>query len=96
MWDGEVRIKIHRALTRPHLVMGGDRELVLILLLVCAILIGVVLSWYGLIFGLFLAAVGLPLFRQLAKADVDMRRVYLRHIRYKLSYSARSTPWRKL
>jgi type IV secretion system protein VirB3 len=96
MWDGEVRIKIHRALTRPHLIMGGDRELVLAHLLVCAILIGVVLSWYGVIVGFMLAGIGLPLYRRLAKADVDMRRIYLRHIRYRLSYGARSTPWRTL
>ena len=94
MWDGEVRIKIHRALTRPHLIMGGDR--VLAHLLVCAILIGVVLSWYGVIVGFMLAGIGLPLYRRLAKADVDMRRIYLRHIRYRLSYGARSTPWRTL
>lgn len=89
------RSRIHRALSRPNLIMGADRELVLLSGLAAAILIFVVLTWYAAMFGVAIWLVAVAVLRMMAKADPLMRRVYARHISYKSRYRATSTPWRR-
>ncbi|MGA0565261.1 conjugal transfer protein TrbD [Ancylobacter sp. VNQ12] len=89
------RSRIHRALSRPNLLMGADRELVLLTGLASAILIFVVLTWYAALFGLVIWLVAVAALRMMAKADPLMRRVYVRHIGYRPVYRATSTPWRR-
>lgn len=89
------RNRIHRALSRPNLLMGADRELVLITALSSIILIFVVLTVYSAILGtvIWIGVVGV--LRMMAKADPLMRQIYLRHISYKPHYRPTSSPWRK-
>ena len=89
------RSLIHRALSRPNLLMGADRELVLITGLATVILIFVVLTWYSALIGAALWVGVVAILRTMAKADPLMRRVYVRHIRYRAHYRPTSTPWRK-
>ena len=87
--------RIHRALSRPNLLMGADRELVLVTGLASIILIFVVLTWVSALFGLAVWTVIVGLLRMMAKADPLMRRVYLRHITYRPHYRPTSSPWRR-
>lgn len=89
------RSPVHRALSRPNLLMGADRELVLLTALAAVILIFVVLTWYAALFGLAIWMIAVAALRMMAKADPLMRRVYVRHISYKAFYRATSSPWRK-
>ena len=89
------RSRVHRALSRPNLLMGADRELVLVTGLAAVILIFVVLTWYAAILGIALWTVVVGLLRMMAKADPLMRRVYLRHITYRSHYRPTSSPWRR-
>ncbi|MGR9258342.1 conjugal transfer protein TrbD [Rhizobium leguminosarum] len=89
------RNPIHRALSRPNLLLGADRELVLITGLASIILIFVVLTIYSALFGATLWIVIVAALRMMAKADPLMRRVYVRHMAYKPYYRATSTPWRR-
>ena len=89
------RSPVHRALSRPNLLMGADRELMLLTALAAIILIFVVLTWYAALFGLAIWLIALAALRMMAKADPLMRRVYIRHISYKAFYRATSSPWRK-
>ncbi|CAN7676175.1 conjugal transfer protein TrbD [Pararhizobium sp. LjRoot255] len=89
------RNRIHRALSRPNLLMGADRELVLITGLAAIILIFVVLTVYSALFGIAVWIVVVAALRMMAKADPMMRRIYIRHISYKSTYRATSTPWRR-
>ena len=89
------RSRIHRALSRPNLLMGADRELVLITGLAAVILIFVVLTFYSALFGVAVWIVIVGLLRMMAKADPMMRQVYIRHISYKHYYKATSSPWRR-
>lgn len=93
--SGLLRSRIHRALSRPPLLMGADRELVLVTGLASVILIFVVLTWYAALFGIAIWLVVVAALRILAKADPLMRRVYVRHIGYIPYYRATSTPWRR-
>ncbi|MBM3095886.1 conjugal transfer protein TrbD [Ensifer sp. T173] len=89
------RSRIHRALSRPNLLMGADRELVLLTALAAVILIFVVLTWYAALFGAAIWLVAVAALRMMAKADPLMRRVYIRHISYRSYYRPTSTPWRR-
>ncbi|WP_085033007.1 conjugal transfer protein TrbD [Ensifer aridi] len=89
------RSRVHRALSRPNLLMGADRELVLLTALATIILIFVVLTWYAALFGIAIWLVAVAALRMMAKADPHMRRVYIRHISYKRFYRATSSPWRR-
>jgi type IV secretory pathway TrbD component len=89
------RNRIHRALSRPNLLMGADRELVLITGLAAIILIFVVLTVYSALFGVAVWIVVVAALRVMAKADPMIRLVYIRHISYKSTYRATSTPWRR-
>jgi type IV secretion system protein VirB3 len=87
-------IPIRRAGNRHNLFMGGDRELVMFAGVLAfalvfsaqelrASVIGVLL-WFGVLF----------IARLMAKADPQLRHVYMRHRRYMKYYPARSTPFR--
>ncbi|GLS34916.1 conjugal transfer protein TrbD [Mesorhizobium tianshanense] len=89
------RSRIHRALSRPNLLLGADRELVLLTGLAAAILIFVVLTWFSALLGVAIWIVVVAILRMMAKADPMMRRVYARHIGYHPHYRPTSTPWRK-
>lgn len=87
-------IPIRRAGNRPNLFMGGDRELVMFSGLLAAILVFAAQDWLALFIGIVLWFVSLGILRLMAKADPQLRFVYLRQRRYKPYYSARSTPFR--
>lgn len=89
------RNRIHRALSRPNLLLGADRELVLVTGLATAILIFVVLTVYSALIGLTLWILAIGVLRRMAKADPLMRKVYIRHMRYRRTYRPTATPWRK-
>ncbi|MCZ7497275.1 conjugal transfer protein TrbD [Agrobacterium tumefaciens] len=87
--------RIHRALSRPNLLMGADRELVLLTGLAAVILIFVVLTVYSALVGIAVWIVIVGALRIMAKADPMMRKVYIRHISYKPYYKATTSPWRR-
>jgi type IV secretion system protein VirB3 len=89
------RSRVHRALSRPNLLIGADRELVLLSALAAVILIFVVLTWYAALFGTAIWLVAVAALRMMAKSDPQMRRVYIRHISYGTYYRSTSTPWRR-
>ncbi len=93
--QGLERSRIHRALSRPALLFGADRELVLVTGLASVILIFVILDLIAAVVGIVLWIVVVGLLRMMAKADPLMRKVYLRHIKYRNYYRPTSTPWRK-
>ncbi len=87
------RVPLHRALTRPQLFAGGEREPMLMMGLVCFTLTFVGLSWFTLALAISLYVFGSLVFRQLAKADPVMTQVYRRHVSYAPFLTARATPW---
>lgn len=93
--SGLDRSPIHRALSRPNLLLGADRELVLLTGLAAIILIFVVLTPYSALFGVVVWVVVVAVLRMMAKADPMMRRVYARHVGYRPYYRANSSPWRR-
>jgi type IV secretion system protein TrbD len=89
------RTPLHRALYRPNLILGGERELVLITAIVCG---GVAVSGLNLVsaaIGVAVWLIAIALLRMMARADPHMSKVYLRHLRFAAYYPPRSRPFRK-
>jgi type IV secretory pathway TrbD component len=88
-------IPIRRAGNRPHLFMGGDRELVMFTGVLAFALIFAAQELSATVYGILMWLTALYLFRLMAKHDPQMRHVYLRHRRYREYYGPRSTPFRE-
>ena len=87
-------IPVHSALNRPNLFLGGDRELMLMLGLMCSLLIFIALTLPTIIIGVFIWLVCSYLLRTMAKADPLMRKIYIRQLKYVNFYSSASTPYK--
>jgi type IV secretion system protein TrbD len=88
------RLPFHRVLHRPGLFLGGEREPVLMTAIIGG---GLAVSGMNTVSFLVGAAVWfacIPLLRWVAKVDPQMTKVYLRQIRYRGYYAARSRPFR--
>lgn len=73
---------------RPHLYMGGDRELVLSSLLLAIILVVVLQNIVTAILGIIIAVVSVMVLRGMAKVDPLLRMIYLRYKKYQSFYPA--------
>jgi type IV secretion system protein VirB3 len=88
------RLAFHRVLHRPALFLGGERELALMTLILAG---GLAVSGMNLVsfaVGSILWFCSIPLFRSMAKSDPQMTKVYIRQLKYRGYYPARSRPYR--
>jgi type IV secretion system protein TrbD len=83
-------IVIHPSLNRPNQLMGADRELALVSLLTSVALGFSLASWWGLGLAFALYGSAMAILRRMGKADPMLRNVYMRHIRYRSYYPAKS------
>ena len=88
-------IPIYKALNKSHMILGGERNLVLMTGLISFTLIFAALSLETLILGLIFWFTGLFLLRKMGRADPMLSRVYLKHLRYRSFYPAFSRPARR-
>ena len=88
--QGLREVVIHQSANRPTQILGGDRELVLIGALTAVSLAFALATWWGigLSVGFWIAAVAV--LQRMGKADPMLRHVYMRHIRYRAFYPAKS------
>jgi type IV secretion system protein TrbD len=83
-------VTFHQSANRPNMLLGGDRELVLMSALFAAVLIFTLAKLWAATAGVVFWLIALAVLRRLAKADPMMRQVYIRHIKYKPFYPAKS------
>lgn len=89
------RVPIHQSLQRHNLVLGAERELTMLSVLL-ALLVGV--GGMTLISGVSALAFWLCaifVLRKMARTDPQMSLVWRRHIRLQDYYPAKSSRWRK-
>ena len=87
-------IPIRKSGNRENLLLGGDRELVMLSGLCAFALIITSQEWTAFFVGIFIWFGAIFALRIMAKADPKMRGVYLRHRTYKQFYPPHSTPFR--
>jgi type IV secretion system protein TrbD len=83
-------VVIHESANRPNQLLGGDRELVLITLLISVSLAFSLATWWGVILSVALWTTAIAVLKRMGKADPQLRQIYLRHIRYRSFYPAKS------
>jgi len=87
--DGARRTPIHMSLTRPLLLGGAERELVLVNgTAIAALIFGVGFHWASITMAILLATLGHWALTRAAKHDPQMSRIYVRHVRYQEHYPA--------
>jgi type IV secretion system protein VirB3 len=84
-------VKVHAALNKPNLLLGGERELMLVVGLFSAVMVFIAMTWQTFIIGVSLWLILSMLLRIMAKADPMMSKIYLRQLKYKDFYLAHST-----
>ena len=85
------RAAIHPSLTRPLLLGGAERELVLVNgTIIGALIFGVGFHWVSLTIAGLLATVGHWALIRAAKYDPQLSRIYVRHVRHQPYYPARA------
>ena len=88
--DKPREILIHQSVTRPNLILGGDRELVLVMVMITGGLAFSLASWWGIGLAVSLWVGSMWALQRMGKADPLLRPVYLRHIQYVEFYPAKS------
>ncbi len=88
--DKPREIIIHQSANRPNLLLGCDRELVLVMVMIAGGLAFSLASWWGIGLAAVLWVGSVGALQRMGKADPLLRPVYLRHIRYLHYYPAKS------
>jgi len=83
-------VLIHPSINRPNQLLGGDRELVLITALTATTLGLSLGSWWGVCLAAIFWICAVGVLQRMGKADPLLRKVYVRHIRYRQFYPAKS------
>lgn len=84
---------LHESLTRPMLMAGGERNLVLMLAIIAGVFIISLAKLWAAIFGVTLWMLGMFAINKMAKHDPQLSLTGLRSLRYKKFYPAQSTPF---
>jgi type IV secretion system protein TrbD len=87
--DKPREILIHQSCNRHNLLLGCDRELLLLSGLLSATLIFALVTWWGVIAGIVLWIVAVAVLSRMSKADPMLRQVYIRHVKYRPFYPAK-------
>ena len=87
-------LPFHRVLHRPTLFLGGEREPALMTLIIAGGLAVSGMNFVSFAVGGMLWFCSIPLFRWMAKSDPQMTKVYIRQLKYRGYYPARSRPYR--
>lgn len=91
--DEDWSAPIHSSLNRPMLVMGGERQLVLMLGVVTGVFIFSLLQLWAAIVGIVIWVGGQYFLARAAAYDTQLSKVGPRHLKYRKQYLASSTPF---
>jgi type IV secretion system protein VirB3 len=80
---------IHQSANRPNLLLGSDRELVLVVAMIAGGLAFSLASLWGVLLAVALWVVSVAVLQRMGKADPLLRPVYMRHIHYREFYPAK-------
>lgn len=86
---------VHRSLVRPMLLLGGERELVLMLAMIAGIFILSLFQVWAAITGIVIWSIGMFFLQRMGERDAKLSKVFIRAFRYskKRYIPASSTPF---
>lgn len=86
------QITIHKSLTRPILMAGAERELVIVnATMMTALIFGIGFTKLTILAAIFLGTIGQFGLVMIGKRDAYMSKIYLRHIHYQPYYQAKGS-----
>lgn len=88
-------VTIHVSLNRPILFMGGERQLVLMLMVIAGVFIFSLAKLWAAAVGIVLWIAGHWVLVRAAKFDPQLSKTGLRSLRYRPNYPACATPFAK-
>jgi type IV secretion system protein VirB3 len=88
--DKPREVVIHQSANRPNLLLGGDRELVLVTMMIAAGLAFSLATLWGIGLAIVYWISSMAILQRMGKADPLLRKTYFRHIRYLAFYRAKS------
>lgn len=84
------KVPIHQCATRANQLIGADRELVILTVLLAALMMMALVSISGVVASIAFFAIAVKALQAAGKADPLLRSVYLRHVTYEAFYPAKS------
>ncbi len=81
-------LPIHQSLLQPLLVLGAERELVIVSATLASMTVFSIANLYFALGGLVFWSLMLAALQRLAKRDAQMSKTYVRHVRYRSYYPA--------
>ncbi|MGD0475615.1 MAG: conjugal transfer protein TrbD [Candidatus Velthaea sp.] len=88
--NGPRKIDVHLSLTRPLLMMGCEREPLMISAIIAVTLVFMLGNLVLAIAGVAFWVISVAVLGRMAKADSQMTKIYLRHVKYRSFYPAGS------
>ncbi len=95
MIQDDDKVPIHEALNRPILMLGGERNLVLMLLIVAGVFIFSLAKLWAAAVGISLWVVGQWALSRAASYDDQLSKTGPRSLKYRRYYPAQATPFAK-
>ncbi|WP_415033318.1 conjugal transfer protein TrbD [Azonexus sp.] len=89
----DISVPIHRSLTRPMLMLGGEREFVLALATLAGVFIFSLAQLWAALLGVALWLIGMFFMVRAGRYDPQLSKTGIRSLRYKRIYSSESTPF---
>lgn len=86
-------VVLHESLNRPRLLIGGERNLVLMLGVVVGVFVFSLHQLWAAVVGVLLWLIGYWALTAAAKYDPMLSKTGARHLRLRAYYPARSTPF---
>lgn len=90
--ERENSIPLHRSLTRPMLMLGGEREFVLMLAVLAGIFIFSLAQLWAAIAGVAIWLVGMFFLARAGRYDPQLSKTGIRSLRYRKFYTSDATP----
>lgn len=87
------RADIYSALNKPNLIFGMDRELILMTGVISFALFFTGLTMVTTFMAIILLFINSFFLKMMAKADPQMRHIFIKQLQYAKFYYARSTPF---
>jgi type IV secretion system protein VirB3 len=87
--DKPREIVIHQSANRPNQILGGDRELVLLAVLISVSLAFSLATLWGIVIAVAFWIGAVAVLQRMGKADPMLRQVYMRHVQYRPFYPAK-------
>jgi type IV secretion system protein VirB3 len=88
--NGPRKVDVHLSLTRPLLMMGCEREPLIISAVIAVTLVFMLGNLWFAIAGVAFWVISVGVLQRMAKSDYQLSTIYIRHSRYKTFYSAQS------